>query len=114
MGKFIARQTIIVEPENKEDVQKVWDWLLENIEFDRDGEWKDIYNETYIEGWEEVSGWYEPEVRYTANGDGNPEIIELDGGCEEEWLQDEIKENLGVECRVTCNLRETDYADGYI
>ena len=102
MGKFKTRQTIIVEPENPEDVQKVWDWLNENITFDIEGEWIDIYKDSYIEGWDVLSGYYEPEVRYTRNGDGNPACYDFDAGIDEEWLQDEILEKLGIECRVNC------------
>ena len=102
MGRFKTNQTILVEPENPEDVKKVWDWLNENIEFDIDGEWIDIYKDSYIEGRDIVSGYYEPEVRYTSNGDGNPASCDLDSGIDEEWLHDEILEKLGIECHVSC------------
>ena len=102
MGRIKAKQTIIVEPEDSADVQKVWEWLNENIEFDIEGEWIDIYKDSYIEGRDVVSGYYEPEVRYTSNGDGNPASYDLDAGIDEEWLHDEILEKLGIECHVSC------------
>ena len=105
MGKFTATQTILVEPENKEDVEKVWDWLNAN-DLLMDGEWIDIYNDSYIEGSERITGYYEPEVRYTKNGDGNPAIWELDEAMDADWLHDEILEKFGIECHVTCNLDE--------
>lgn len=37
---------------------------------------------------EAVSGWYEPEVRYTRNGDGSPAYYEFDECMTEDYLYD--------------------------
>ena len=41
--------------------------------------------------YEEACGWYEPEVRYTKNGDGSPEFLEIDFECIEDDLGDVCK-----------------------
>ena len=111
MGKIDTTQTIKVTPKNEEDVQKVWNFLTKNVSFDLKGEWIDIYKDSYIEGNERVTGYYEPEVRYTRNGDGHPAFWELDCGIDAEWLEDEIKEKIGVDCRVDCELDDRGEGD---
>ena len=104
MGKFKARQDIKVKCPTITDTVKVYTWLENNYELNS-GEW-DIFekNPDVIEGSERVSGYYEPEVRYTSNGDGNPEYIELEEGTDEEWLEYEIEKGTGIKVKVDCSL----------
>lgn len=97
MSKFKTTQDIYVETEDER--------VLEYLENEYpDCNW-DIYKGR-IEGSCEVTGDYTPQVLYTRNGDGNPEIIELDDGFCEDYLEDEIMEKVGVKVKVTTELRE--------
>lgn len=95
--RFTAWQTttVFVEPEEAEEV---YNYLVETFL----GDWE--LNDQEITMTEKVTGNYEPEVRYTKNGDGNPAIWELDEGMDETWLKDNIKENIGIDVEVQCEL----------
>lgn len=97
MGKFNTTQRITVYTENEE--------VLKYLETEYpDCEWEMWKGE--IEGSCKVTCYYEPEVRYTKNGDGSPATLEVEEGFCEDYLEDEIKEKTGIEVRVECELDE--------
>lgn len=102
--RFKGSQNIKVKCESIRDTIKVYGWLEKNYKLEG-GEWDIFEGEpTVIRGSEQVTGDYEPEVRYTWNGDGNPKMIELDEGVDEEWLTDEIEAGTGIKVRVDCEI----------
>ena len=102
--RFKGSQNIKVKCETIKETIKVFGWLVNNYELNG-GEWDIFESEpTIIRGSEEVTGDYEPEVRYTWNGDGNPATWELDEGADEEWLEDEIEKATGIKVRVDCEI----------
>lgn len=100
MGKFRAIQYVNVTADD--DAEKVFEYLKDNFP---DYNW-DMGSDVEICGSSYVTGYYEPEVRYTKNGDGNPAIWELDDGFDELWLEEEIQSSIGVDVKVTCELGE--------
>ena len=52
----------------------------------------------------DVTGYYDPPVYYSKNGDGNPALIELEDGISEDWLEEEIEEKLGIKVKVSTEL----------
>ena len=102
--RFKGSQNIKVKCETVKDTIKVYGWLENNYEL-KGGEWDIFESEpTIIRGSEEVTGDYEPEVRYTWNGDGNPATWELDEGADEEWLEEEVENGTGIKVRVDCEI----------
>ena len=99
MSRFKCSQRVKVEV-NPKDFEKVFKFLCDT--FSEYG-W-DSFDEGIIEGNCEVTGWYEPEVRYTKNGDGNPASWELDDGLDDDYLEDEIEEKIGVKVKANCEL----------
>ena len=98
MGKFRTKQYVTITAEN--DAERVLKYLMDNFP---DYEWE-MESDCEICGGAYVTGYYEPEVRYTWNGDGNPASWELDDGFDEEWLADEIKSDVGIDANVKCEL----------
>jgi hypothetical protein len=96
-------QTIKVTPEDAKDLDRLWNWLIAECPLD-DGEWIDIYNNSYIEGSETVIGEYEKPVFYGPNGDGYPGGFCQESGVTEDWLEDEIKNKLGIKVKVSCEF----------
>ena len=86
--KIKATQSISVEftAESEEIANEFFDYL--NGEYDVDFEMEEQSDNRYlISALETADGWYEPEVRYTKNGDGSPEEYELEFECNEEDLK---------------------------
>lgn len=111
--KFKGSQNVKVRCESIRDTIKVYSWLEKNYEL-KGGEWDIFEGEpTVIRGSEQVTGYYEPEVRYTWNGDGSPASWELDEGTDEEWLEDEIEKNVGIKVRVDCEIECDEYEGDY-
>lgn len=99
--KILQRVTIVA----KEQAEKVFEYLKENYpsydwEFDSQTE---IYGSDYGEM------YYEPEVRYYSDGSGSPAYEEITEGIDE-WIEDEIKDKLGIEVKsIIENEGEPDY-----
>lgn len=110
--KVDFRQNIKVECQTVQETIKVYNWLVNNVELNG-GEW-DIFESrpTTVEGSEHVKGFYTPAKYYTPNGDGNPEIIELDEGVSEEWLEDEIRNKAGLFVRVNIDIEGVESCTG--
>ena len=104
MSKFTGSQSIEVRCNNQRETEKVFDYLVANCKLNG-GEW-DIYESrpNVICGCETVTGYYEPEVRYTRNGDGYPGGTFIEDGIDDGWLEDEIKDRLGIEVYVDCEI----------
>ena len=100
MGKFRTMQSVMVTAES--DARKVFDYLTKNYP---DYNW-DMETDVEICGSSYVTGYYEPEVRYTKNGDGSPAVWELDDGFDELWLEEEVKSEIGIDVKVKCELRD--------
>lgn len=95
--KTTQHTTVFVDPEMAETVYK---YLTETFSYK--WEWA---SDCEIETSEEVTVYYDPEVRYTKNGDGNPAMWEVEDGFDEMWLECEIKEDTGIDVRVKCEIK---------
>ena len=102
--KYRALQHVTVEVEEK-NFEQVFAYLADKFpKYNWSGEIEDeeIYGSTYC------TIIYEPEVRYTKNGDGSPAIEYTEDGLDKEWLEEEIKDELGIEVEVTVDNEGND------
>ena len=74
MGKFRARQNITIKCDSEADANKVFEYLSENHD---EREYWDQFG-ARVEGSMDVTGYYDPPVYYSKNGDGNPALIDLE------------------------------------
>ena len=96
--KTTQHTTVFVDPEMAETVYK---YLTEKFSY-LEWEWA---SDCEIETSEEVTVYYDREVRYTKNGDGNPAMWGVEDGFDEMWLECEIKENTGIDVSVKCEIK---------